>query len=133
MFHSRTFRSIVIMIVALAFASTTYALAASNTFDANGGGSAGDGSDAVSGYLVSNVTYNLDTVDPSLIKSVEFDLSPTGANSVQVSLTNTATSTETFSSGCTGVSDHFTCTFPVTGAGTVTAGSADSLRVIAAQ
>ncbi len=51
MFHSRMFRSVIIMIVALVFASTAYALAASNTLaDA---GKAGDGNNTVSGYTVS--------------------------------------------------------------------------------
>ena len=106
MFHSRIFRSIIILIVALVFASTAYALAASNTLaDA---GKAGDGSNTVSGYSVSGVTYNLDALDPSLIASVEFDLDATA-------------STE-------GPANHWTCTF-----GTFSALKADSFRVISAQ
>ena len=127
MFYSRMFRSIVIIIVALVFASTAYALAASNTLaDA---GKAGDGSNSVSGYTVSGVTYNLDATDPSLIASVEFDLDA-AASSVAASLTNTATSTEVFASTCSngGSGNHWTCTF-----GTVSALSADSFRVISAQ
>jgi hypothetical protein len=126
MFHSRTFRSIIILIVALVFASTAYAMAASNTLaDA---GKAGDGSNTVSGYTVSGVTYNLGAADPSLIASVEFDLDAP-ASSVAASLTNTATSTETFASACAEApANHWTCTF-----GTVSALSADSFRVISAQ
>jgi hypothetical protein len=131
MFNSRTFRSIIILIVALVFASTAYAMAASNTLA--DGGKAGDGNGAVSGYTVSGIKYNLDTTDPSLIASVEFDLSPTGATSAAASLTNTSTSTETFATSCGHVADHWTCAFPVIGVGTVTALNADSLRVIAAQ
>ena len=72
MFRTRMFRSVIIMIVALVFASTAYALAASNTLaDA---GKAGDGNNTVSGYTVVGVTYNLNTTNPSLIASVEFDL-----------------------------------------------------------
>jgi hypothetical protein len=126
MFHSRTFRSIVILIVALAFASTAYAMAASNTLaDA---GKAGDGSNTVSGYTVTGVTYNLDVTDPSLIASVEFDLDA-AASSVAASLTD-ASSNETFASACSngGSGNHWTCTF-----GTVSALSADSFRVISAQ
>jgi len=121
------FRSVVIMIVALVFASTAYALAASNTLaDA---GKAGDGSNTISGYTISGVTYNLDATDPSLIASVEFDLDA-AASDVQASLTNTATSVETFASACSngGSGNHWTCTF-----GTVSALSADSFRVISAQ
>lgn len=126
MFHSRLFRSVIILIIALVFASTAYALAASNTLaDA---GKAGDGSNAISGYTVTGVTYNLDVTDPSLVASVEFDLDADASN-VQASLTNTATSTETFASSCTEApANHWTCTF-----GTVSALSADSFRVISAQ
>ena len=125
MFHSRTFRSIVILLVALVFASTAYAMAASNTMlDA---GKAGDGSNNVSGYTVTGVTYNLDTTNPSLIASVEFDLDA-AASSVAASLTD-ASSNETFASACTEApANHWTCTF-----GTFSALSADSFRVISAQ
>ena len=133
MFHSRTIRSIVILIVVLVFASTAYALAAGNTFDANLGGKAGDGQEDVSGYEVSSVTYTLDTTNPSLIASVEFDLTPTGATNAAASLIDDL-SNETFASGCLeGPDDHFTCSFPVSGAGTVAAGDAWTLRVIAVQ
>jgi hypothetical protein len=72
MFNSRTFRSIIILIVALVFASTAYAMAASNTLaDA---GKAGDGNNGISGYDVTGVSYNLDTTDPSYIESVDFTL-----------------------------------------------------------
>ncbi|MEW5827704.1 MAG: hypothetical protein AB1846_02350 [Chloroflexota bacterium] len=124
MIHSRIFRSLVILIVALAFASTAFAMAASNTLaDA---GKAGDGSNTVSGYTVTGVTYNLNPANPALIASVEFDLDA-AASSVQASLTDAAL-TETFADACTNTGNHWTCTF--TG---VTALDAASLRVIAAQ
>ena len=127
MFYSRMLRNVMVLIIVLVFASTAYALAASNTLaDA---GKAGDGSNSVSGYTVSNVKYTLDTKNPSLIASVEFDLDA-AASSVAASLINTATSTETFASACGngGSGNHWTCTF-----GTVSALSADSFRVISAQ
>ena len=124
MIRYRTFRSIVILIVALVFASTAYALAASNTLaDA---GKAGDGSNSVSGYTVTGVTYNLDAGNPSLIASVEFDLDA-AASSVAASLTD-ASSNETFASGCSNSGNHWTCTF-----GTVSALDATTFRVISAQ
>ena len=124
MLNSRTFRTMIILIVALVFASTAFALAASNTMaDA---GKAGDGSNTVSGYTVSGVTYNLDTTNPSLIASVEFDLDA-AASSVAASLTD-ASSTETFASACSSSGNHWTCTF-----GTVSALDAATFRVISAQ
>jgi len=124
MFNSRLFRSVIILIVALVFSSTAYALAASNTLaDA---GKAGDGSNTVSGYTVTGVTYNLDAADPSLIASVEFDLDAS-ASSVAASLTD-ASSNETFASACSSSGNHWTCTF-----GTVSALDAATFRVISAQ
>ena len=125
MFNSRIFRSIVILMVALVFASTAYAMAASNTLaDA---GKAGDGNNTVSGYTVTNVTYNLNTTNPSLVASVEFDLDA-AASDVQASLTDLSGPTETFADSCTNSGTHWTCTF--TG---VTALDTDNFRVIAAQ
>jgi hypothetical protein len=125
MFHSRTFRSIVILIVALVFASTAYAMAASNTLaDA---GKAGDGNSGITGYDVTGVSYNLYSSDPSLVESVEFDLDA-AASDVQASIDGTF---GTCSNGGSG--NHWTCTFPTSGASTVTALSASNLRVIAAQ
>ena len=122
MFRTRMFRIVIIMIVALVFASTAYALAASNTLaDA---GKAGDGNNTVSGYTVTGVTYNLSGAN---IASVEFDLDAS-ASSVQASLTDLPGPTETFADSCTNVVNHWTCTF--TG---VTALSADNFRVIAGQ
>ena len=125
MFNSRMFRTVIILIVALVFASTAYAMAASNTLaDA---GKAGDGNNTVSGYAVTGVTYNLNATNPALIASVEFDLDA-AASDVQASLTDVSVPTETFADSCTNVVNHWTCTF--TG---VAALDADNFRVIAAQ
>lgn len=123
MFHSRTFRSIVILFVALVFASTAYAMAASNTL--NDAGKAGDGNNGISGYAVTGVSYNLYSSDPSLVESVEFDLDA-AASDVQAGIDGTFGT-------CNNSGNHWTCTFPTSGAGTVTALSASNLRVIAAQ
>ena len=71
MFHSRTFRSIVILIVALVFASTAYALAAQNTIA--DGGQAGYGTGGISGYTVSNVKY-LSTPTPLKLQQLNLNL-----------------------------------------------------------
>lgn len=120
MFHSRTFRSIVILIVALAFASTAYALAASNTF--TDAGKAGDGTSAITGFTISAVSYNLDTVDPSYVASVDltFDEAP---EELVVTIDGTAGT-------CSGAGITRNCTFP---ANTVSALGAAELRVIAAE
>jgi hypothetical protein len=121
------FRSFIILVVALALTTTAFALAAGNTVDTS---KAGDGSAAVSGYAVTNITYNLNPTTPSLIASVEFDLDDTATN-VAASISDNASPTpnETYADSCTNNSgNHWTCTF--TG---VTVLEAYDLRVIAAQ
>jgi hypothetical protein len=121
MFHSRTFRSIVILIVALAFASTAYALAASNTFTDSG--KAGDGNSGITGFTISAVSYNLSASNPIYVASVDltFDTAPSEV-AAMIDGTN-ATS-------CTGPGVNWNCVFP---ANTVTAASAANLTVIAAE
>jgi hypothetical protein len=119
MFHSRTFRSIVILIVALVFASTAYALAGSNTLP---DGNAGDGSNTISGYVVSSVSYNLQASDPGYIKSVDlvFTVAP---GTVEASIDGTFGT-------CSGPGTTWNCTFADS---TVDVLSAASLRVIAVE
>ena len=122
MFYSRISKTFIATIVVLVFATAAYAFAASNTLaDA---GKAGDGSNTVSGYTVTNVTYNLDATDPSLVASVEFDLDA-AASEVAASISDGTT--ETFGT-CTNSGTHWTCTFSG-----VTAYDAATFRVIAAQ
>ena len=120
MFNSRTFRSIVILIVALIFASTAYALAASNTF--TDAGKAGDGTSAITGFTINAVSYNLQASDPTYVKSVDltFDTAP---GEVQASIDGTFGT-------CSGAGTAWNCSFADD---TVTAASAASLRVIAAE
>ena len=124
MFHSRTFRSIVILIVALVFASTVYAMAASNTLPADV--KAGDGSSAISGFEVTDVSYNLDSGTPSNIASADltFD-SNDPAPSTVIAILDSEQST------CNkdAVNDYlWNCPFT-----TVTAYDAATLRVIATE
>ncbi|MCC7365407.1 MAG: hypothetical protein IT303_13660 [Dehalococcoidia bacterium] len=83
---------------------------------------AGDGSNTISGYTVSDVDYVLDATDPSLLASVDFDLSA-AASSVRASVTGSAPYATCTSTGGNG----WTC--PVTDSVL----SVDELRVIAAE
>jgi hypothetical protein len=74
MFRMKVFKLLFTMIVILVFASTAYALAASNTFTGNN--SAGDGTEVISGFAVSNIDYTLNYANPSTISSVSFDINP---------------------------------------------------------
>lgn len=65
------FRMIGLVILMLVLATATYGFANTNTVPA---GQAGEGSGAISGYIVSNVVYTLDAADPTAFDSVAFDL-----------------------------------------------------------
>lgn len=117
-------RLAVILAVAAAFALTAYAFTASNTFaDANN--KAGDGSQTITGYQVSNIDYVLQTSDASYIDSVSFNLDA-AAGEVKVKLVSTS-STYT---NCTGGPTAWTCDFATDGQ---TVLSANQFRVIAVQ
>ena len=81
MFNSRMSKLFIIVVIALIFATSAYAFAASNTVP---GTVAGEGSNTVSGYTVTNVAYTLDA-NPSNIDSVAFTLSG-AASTVKASL-----------------------------------------------
>lgn len=111
------------LMVVLILAASAFAFAAANVVPETG---AGDGSEVISGYTVSNIHYNLDAANPANIDSVQFTLAPTaGAGTpvtVRAQLNGAAWST------CTVTAGTWTCPF----AG-VTVLSAANLRVVAAQ
>jgi hypothetical protein len=83
MFNSRMSKLFIVVVVALIFATSAYAFAASNTVP---GTVAGEGAGAVSGYTVTAIVYNLDATTPSNIDSVTFTLSG-AATTVKASVT----------------------------------------------
>ena len=126
MFISRFLRMRMFVVVGLAliFAVIAYGFAAANTVPSS---NAGDGNNTISGYVITNVHYNLNAADPSRIDSVTFTISPSipAGGTVAAKLVSSSTTYYTCTvSGGTAVS----CATP--GA---TALSADELRVIAAQ
>lgn len=114
-------RILIVLALAGLLAVAAFALAAANTVP---GTRAGDGNGTISGYTVTNVSYNLNAVNPSLVSTYEFDLDA-AATTVKAKL---ITAQVTYDN-CTGLVNHWTCTPPV---GTTVA-SIDQLRVIAAQ
>ena len=100
----------------------TYAFTASNTVAAT---RAGDGNAAVTGFAVTNVTYNPSALDPTLLASYEFDL-----DGVATVVNAKPLSTQVVYDSCTNtVGNHWTCPATV---GTTIA-SLDNLRVVATQ
>jgi hypothetical protein len=85
MFRSRMLRTLLITILVLVFATTAYALAASNTVPSS---YAGEGAGAVSGYDVTNLLFNLNASNASYIDSVTFTLDA-AATDVMVRLETT--------------------------------------------
>ena len=73
MHSKRKRRTILVALLAFVLATAAYAFTASNTFP-DGGGNAGDGTGTISGYAVSNVSYDLNDANPATLDSVSFDL-----------------------------------------------------------
>ena len=120
-------RNIAVVVIVLFIAAITYAFAAANTVPESG---AGDGSGTISGYTITNVTYdtmNGDT-DPSTLDTVTFDIAPTGGASAPTEVSVSVVSGGSWFS-CTNTSGTtWSCT--ITGVNTL---AADELRVVAAQ
>ncbi|MEO7427826.1 MAG: hypothetical protein ABIY48_00435 [Acidimicrobiales bacterium] len=110
--------------IPVAVASGAYAFTASNTVGAT---QAGDGSGAITGFVLSSVKYNLNATNPSNIDSVTFtlDATPASGSTLKAQLA-AAGSWYT----CTNVTTAVTC--PVTSP-QATGAAATTLRVVIAQ
>lgn len=119
-------RRLTVVAVFAIVAVAAFGFAAANVVPESG---AGDGDKAISGYTVTNVTYDLDGTNPSLIDEVSFDLAPSAgagaATEVQVQLVTGGT----WFSCTAGVAPNWDCNI----GGSVTALAANNLRVVAVQ
>ena len=77
----RNFKVLLIALVVFALAGSAYAFAAQNTLPASAGGYAGT---TVPGYTVTNLVYDLDATDPTLVDEITFDIAPTSGSAVAV-------------------------------------------------
>jgi len=111
---------ILLAVVGLAATLAGFAFTASNTVP---NASLGQGSNTISGYTISSVSYNLDSSTPSNVDSVNFTISPAAASNVQIQLVS-AGSWYT----CTNTSGSVSC--PTTSP-QATASAANSLNVVA--
>lgn len=116
----RNFKVLFVVVIAVVLAVSAYAFAAANTVPDT---QAGAGSGTISGYTVSNVVYNLNASDPTLLDSVEFTLDA-AATSVQIKLVAAGSTWY----GCTNVLNDWTCdtTSPAQSVATM-----DELEVVA--
>lgn len=116
--------SLMALAIPVALATGAYAYTASNTVGAT---QAGDGSGAITGYVLSSVKYNLNATTPSNIDSVTFtlDATPAAGSTLKAQLAS-AGSWYT----CTNVTTAVTCTVTSPQA---TVAAATTLRVVIAQ
>jgi hypothetical protein len=121
---NRTFKLSALLLAVMVLTMAVYGFAASNTVPAS---NAGDGSNTISGYTVSDIHYELNGTDPSLIDAVEFNISPAvpAGGSVYIQLNGVDYNACTVTGGTA-----VTCTFA---APKPTVLDAISLRVIAVQ
>jgi hypothetical protein len=73
-------RSVPLLVVAIALGAGAWALTASNTFAGNSGGTAGGGSESISGYDVGAPSYTLLGSDANKIASFTFTMDPVTAS-----------------------------------------------------
>lgn len=110
--------------IPLALATGAYAYTASNTVGVT---NAGDGSGAITGFVLSSVKYNLNAANPSNIDSVTFtvDTTPVTGSTIKAQLASAGTWYT-----CSNVSTAVTCTVTAPQA---TVAAATTLRVVVAQ
>lgn len=94
-------------LLALVVATASFAFAAENTVpDSNAG--LGDGE--VSGYTVTNVSWDLDDTNPAVIDEFTFTISPTTAAEVRVALDQGSGYNWLAAGDCVNASGTVTCT-----------------------
>lgn len=113
-------RIIGILVVAAALATGAYAFTATNTVPAS---SAGSGAGTISGYTVSAIAYQLDTVTPSDIESMTFTLNAAATTVKAKVVSGSTTYTDCTIAGGVNVTCDFTPDIAIT--------TADQLSVIA--
>ncbi|MHC1740764.1 MAG: hypothetical protein AB9897_06585 [Anaerolineaceae bacterium] len=117
-------RFVAIIVIALILSVTTYAFAAANNVPAT---AAGDGSNTITGYTISAVTYTLDATNTTItavsFNAVPDSTAPSVAPVFKVQIGGVSTSGWVT---CTGTLPALTCT------GTLgTVANAASLRIVA--
>jgi len=119
------FRNLVVLGLLVIIAGAVYGFAAANTVKES---AAGDGEGDISGYTITNISYDLDADDPSLLDSVSFN--------VAVADTDAGAATEVAAQIA---GEWFTCanaggtTFDCAIGGAVSVLNAEILRVVAVQ
>jgi len=75
----RNFKALLIVFAVLVIAAGAYAFAAQNTVADS---AAGYKASVVPGYTVTNIVYDLDATDPTVVDAITFDIAPTSGTVV---------------------------------------------------
>lgn len=120
-------KNLVLFMLTLIVSAGVYAFAAANIVPESG---AGDGTGAISGYTVTNVTYDTnDDGDPATLDEVTFDIAATaGASAPTEVFVEVDAGTDNWFNCADGGGGSWNCT--ITSTNTV---DADALNVVAAQ
>ena len=118
------YRIITLLVLAVVLSAATYGFAAANTVP---NGVAGEGEGVISGYVVTNVNYTLDSSNPTAFASVSFDL---GAPASQLYVGIGNGPSIYWTDNCSNVGTVWTC---ILGASTVNVHDATSLHISAAE
>ena len=106
------------VMLVLILSVAVYGFAAANTVPAS---YAGDGSGLISGYDITNIHYTLNAANPANIQTVTFDITPTSAGDVRITMDGSTWYT------CANSSGSVSCSV------TQAALTAANLRVVAAE
>ena len=122
---SRTLKFAAILLVIMVLSMAVYGFANANTFSTS---HAGDGEKAISGYVITNIKYNLNSSNPGSIDSVTFttDTAPTAGSTIKIKLVAAGSTWYTCSNAGTAV----TCNNG--SALNASVDTADSLRIVIA-
>ena len=89
-------RTLLAVMLVLILSVAVYGFAAANNVPAS---SAGDGSGSISGYDISNIHYGLSGANPANIATVTFNILPTSAGDVRITMDGATWSTCTNTAG----------------------------------
>ena len=107
----RNFKVVLFVLAALVIAGSAYAFAAQNTVEDSAGGYKAS---TVPGYSVTNIVYDLDETDPTVVDAITFDIAPSSGSAaaalVKIQTADAGSWTDCGLSG-TGSSRAVTCTF----------------------
>jgi hypothetical protein len=108
----RNFKVLLTVLVVIVVAGSAYAFAATNTVPDS---AAGYKANVVPGYTVTNIVYDLDATDPTLVDAITFDIAPS-SGTVVAAITKLQTATGGAWTDCTLVagtapSMSVTCTY----------------------